>query len=537
MRNLMTEPEDTTAATPVEPAPSADPPMAAERDVEHAETKVFPPPSRSRFAARAAIGAGARGAAGIIGTAIAVAAVVGGAALPGDLHRITPPAVSVTPVPAAQQRVCPGPLLRPGDESGQAASTVSSLGRASVQSQAVGGTVQSSDLASTDNAAAVPPQVLTLPPEADSPRDAFALAGSQSELIDADNLVGFAVAECAEAGGDSWLVGGATSVGRTTLITLSNPSAVLATVDLTVFGESGPVAAPGGTGIVVPPGVQRIMSLAGFAPGLSAPVIRVQSRGGLVVANLQQTTTRTLDPGGVDIVGGTAAPSTTTVIPGLVIAGADALTAARAEPGFEDLDTTLRMLLPGAEDADVTITIERESQADAAQDAGAVADSGASGDTTFEFRLAAGRVSDVPLAGLVDGRYTVTIDSEAPVVAGVRASTLGAENATDFAWLAAGIPLEGSALVSVAPGPSPLLHLVNPGDDDATVTLESATGAVDIEIAAGRAISTPVDAGAALALAGLDGVLASVSYFGDGQAAAFTITTPEPASRDIMVYR
>ena len=59
---------------------------------------------------------------------------------------------------------------------------------------------------------------------------------------------------CTEAVAESWLVGGATDLGRTRLVLLANPTEVAATVDVRVIGEAGPVEAPSALGIIVPPG-------------------------------------------------------------------------------------------------------------------------------------------------------------------------------------------------------------------------------------------------------------------------------------------
>ena len=560
---------DDAASTDRQPQAGSPPPEAPEPPVseptpaapasESTGSAPVSEPNPKRLTARNAMVVGARSAAAVIGVAVAAVVIIGATVITGPGHRVTPPAASVNPVPAAQQRVCPGPLLRLGDDSGQAASIASSIGRPSVSFQAVPGAPLAGDLSSTENPAGVPPVLLTLPPSEVDPGAAPALAGSQSEAIDAGDIVGFAAAECTEASGDTWLVGGATDVGRTTLLTISNPSTVMATVDLGIYGSGGPVTAPGAEGIIVPPGSQRIFSLASFAPGLASPVVRVESRGGQVVANLQQSIVRTLAPGGVSIVGRSSAPATTATIPGLVLSGAEELAAARSQPGYEDLETVLRLFLPGEEDGSATITVTPEEGSESVQeetpapedetvpDAPAPEEETApeqepdpvlgAEETSFEFGLTAGRVSEVPLAGLRNGRYTVTIESDVPIVAGARVSIVAADGRTDFAWLAAAEPLRASTLVSVAPGPSPVLHLANPGDEDATVTIVSSSGETELAVPAGAGASTPVGTDLDIALTGAEGLLATVNYLGDGQLAAFTVTTPGPASRAITVYR
>src|SRR5690606_10588399 len=146
------------------------------------------------------------------------------------------------------------------------------------------------------------PLLVSTPPGATEGDLATLISGAQVQQAQVGEFVGLTASSCASATGDSWLPAGSTSVGRTTLITLSNPTEVPATVGLELYDSTGRVSAPGTSGIVVPPDGQRVLSLAGFVPNIPDPVVRVTSLGGQVVANLQQVTVRGLDAGGVDIV-------------------------------------------------------------------------------------------------------------------------------------------------------------------------------------------------------------------------------------------
>src|SRR3546814_6297364 len=66
----------------------------------------------------------------------------------------------------------------------------------------------------------------------------FAAAGSSS--VEAADLRGFAASACRPPLLESWLVGGATTTGSGDLVVLSNPGTVAATVQITVYGASGP---------------------------------------------------------------------------------------------------------------------------------------------------------------------------------------------------------------------------------------------------------------------------------------------------------
>ena len=511
---------DATAAEPDAAEPDAAEPDAAEPDAAEPDAAG---PVTARRSARGAILVSARIVTGTIAVGVAALAIGAAAWLPFPAHQTTPRSAIVTPEPAAQKRVCAGPLLRLGDDSGQAATTISSIGRASVVYNQTVGNATETELSSTDNSSGLAPKLLTLPSTSGTSSTRPLLAGSQSQQANTGDFVGLAAAECSEGSSDSWLVGGATNTGRTTLVTLSNPSTVIATVTLGIYSETGAVSAAGTDGIVVPPGGQRVLSLAGFAPNVTSSVIRVQSRGGQVIAHLQQSTVRTLEPGGVDIVGAGAEPSTRAVIPGFVIANEAATVARQPEPGFSDLSSVIRLFVPGEAPARAEITI--------------VPEDGSAPGAPVSVVIKPGMVTDLPLDEYPDGSYTVTVTSDKPLVAGARVSTVGTTGQSDFAWLAAAATVSGQALVTVAPGPAPVLHIANPTRTDDTVTLhEEGQADITITIPAGRTIQHSVTAGASYTLSGFDRAELAVSYLGDGRLAAFTVSPSAPASRPITIY-
>ena len=488
-------------------------------EVEDVAEPVAKPPRT----ARGAVLVGARILTGLIGVGIAAVTIGAAILVPLPSHQVTPASRLITPVASAQKRVCAGPLLRLGDDAGQAATAVSSVGKPEVRYSQSVGTATLAPLPSTDSTTGVAPDLLTLPPRSTSSSLLPLLSGSQVQAVSSGDLVGLAAAECAEPSSDSWLVGGATVTGRTTLVTLSNPSNVVATVNISIFSETGPVIAAGTDGIVVPPGGQRVLSLAGFAPDVTSPVVRVQSRGGQVVAHLQQSIVRTLEPGGVEIIGASAGPSTLTVIPGLVLSNGTAVAARQAESGFGDLSSIIRLYVPGTDSARAEITIVPENGSEAA--------------TPVRVVVQPGIVTEVPLDSYPDGSYTVTIATDKPLVAGARISTVGTTGKTDFAWSTSTTKLSRRALVTVAPGPAPLLHIANPTQKDAVVALAQA-GAADIPITvpAGRTVTQTVTGGGNYALTGFDSLALSVSYVGDGTLAAFSVSPSAPASRPIVIY-
>ncbi len=517
----MSEPDDVTGSMPVEPD------LFPEQEVEEVVT-------RTPLTAKRVAVVGVRMVAGAVGLGVAVATVAASVLLPLPTVSSTAPSVLVTPVPTAQQLVCPGSVLRLADDTGQGATTASAIGLPSLSSDSSSGAVDSVPLTQSDastGGTAAAPTVISTPPNPADPTEVILLSGAQSQQVAEGEFVGLAAASCAAVSGDTWLVGGATTVGRTTLLTLSNPTEVPSTVDLELYGERGPITAPGTSGIVVPASGQRVLSLAGFAPDITSPVVRVTSTGGQITAELQQSIVRGLDPGGLDIVGAGMGPALETVIPGLRVAEivtVESLIAGGA--GFGDLATVLRLFAPGEGTVATTISVAPEDGV------------GAGASITFE--LDAGRVAEVPIPDLADGNYTVRIESDRPLVAAARVSSAAAAAdpaagpvATDFAWLSSAAELTTQAQVTVAQGPSPVLHLANPTTVPASVTLVAGGGeGVIVELAGGASTSIPVDSGETYTLDGIDRLYAAVSLAGDGMIARYAVRPAGAGSTAILVF-
>jgi hypothetical protein len=483
-----------------------------------------PTEPRARRGARGAVIVSARIVVGIIGIAVAAATVAAATFLPIPTHSISVPSVLVTPVSADQQRVCAGPLLRLGDSSGTDATSATSFGRPTISSSTTSGSVRRTPIGATDNSSGIAPEVISVPATAAGSTPPL-FAASQSQIAVRQDAAGLAVSECGAGSGDSWLVGGATATGRTTLVTLSNPTEVSSTVALTIYDENGTVSAAGTDGIVVPAGDQRVISLAAFAPSIASPVVRVQSRGGSIVANLQQTTVRTLEPGGVDIVDPTTGAGLTTVIPGVIISRSDAVFARQGAAGFGDLASVIRLLAPGDVTTHVEISVLPENSTAKPTAAALVT-------------LKPGVVTDVPLGSFADGTYTVTVASDHPTVAGARVSTSGTTGQLDFAWYAGAPALTGTTQLVVAQGPSPILSIANAAHAAAAVTVTATAGQpVELSIPAGQSVSMPARPGASYRIQSTSPVGAAVSYLGEGQLAGYVVNPPGAVSLPIRVYR
>jgi hypothetical protein len=386
------------------------------------------------------------------------------------------------------------------------------------------------------------------------------VAGAQSQDVDVPDFDGFTAATCAEPSGSIWLVGGAMTIGRSTILLLANPTEVPSRVNLEIFGEDGAVSAPGMTGIDVPAGGQRVLSLAGFAPGVASPVVHVTARGGRVVADLQQSIVRGLDAVGVETIGAGADPAQSLVIPGVRIVDTVGTNRATALRDWQDVVAAVRVAVPGEESGVVSVRVVP------AADAGdAVVGS------TFQLEVEAGTVTEIPLDtggegatdggdatdgedgehahGLQDGVYTVYIDSDVPVVAGVRASTAVdsgtvpapdvelAAPESDLAWFSAAPVLDGAAFFVVPAGPAPVLSLVNPSTEAVELELAPQGGGDPqlVEIPAGTAVSLDIEPGGYL-LSGAEGMSVGLSFAAPGALAALVISPSRPVAGSIVVH-
>jgi len=280
--------------------------------------------------------------------------------------------------------------------------------------------------------------VSVLRTDAQDNRQAAAGAVLSYSAEDGD-LQGSAAAACQQPGNDLWLVGANTALGRSAVLNLTNASSTPATVSLDLFGSEGPIQAPGSRGLLVAPGSTRSIILAGLAPGQERLSVRVRSAGGPVAAVIQQSVLRGLTPGGVDFITPGTAPSVRQVVSGLDIQDPAGLAALTAKPGFADAGPALEIAVPGAADAVVEIKLYGRDGQKALPGGGVVT-------------AKAGAVTEVSLAGVPAGTYTVAASSDISFAAAARLTRgLQPEDAADIAYSAASARLGSQHIVPVPP--------------------------------------------------------------------------------------
>jgi len=453
-----------------------------------------------------------RGTATAVAVVVAAGAVTAAHAIGTGTDPARPAGRLVTPVPADAERVCAGSALRLSDDSGNDATSASTVGSSEVATGTTGPRVDRSTLRPSTTGGS-DPQLLTAPADRSTPQ----VAGSTSQSVSSGDLVGFAAASCDDPGQSTWLVGGSTQTGRTSLVTLSNPTDVNATVDLDVYDASGTVSAPGTTGIVVAPNTQKVVPLSGFVSDEGSTVVHVTSSGGQIVAHMQESIVRTLTPGGYDVVSGGAPPARTQIVPAVVLRGAQE---AQRGADTEDAAPVLRLFVPGDRAARVTVGIT-------------TADGGGS---TVNATAEPGVVTDVALDDFPDGRYSFTVTATEPVVAGVRTTAPTEDGRSDLGWFASAEPLGDTVVTAVAPGGGARMEFVNPTRADAAVTIRSGDRVQEVDVPSGSTATVLVRVSTQLVVTGAEGLVAGVSYdTGDG-IAGFPLRPATEVSTPLRVY-
>jgi hypothetical protein len=254
------------------------------------------------------------------------------------------------------------------------------------------------------------------------------------------DLQGTAASNCHQPSNDQWLAGASTTVGRASMLILTNASTTPATVSLEIFGAQGQIQAPGSRGLLVAPGTSRSVVLAGLAPGEPQLSVHVRSAGGPVAALIQQSVLRGLTPGGVDFIAPGAAPAVRQVMTGVDIQDPAGLAQLTGKPGYEDAAAALQLTVPGPSDAVVEVTLYGRDGQKALPSGGVVT-------------AKAGAVTEVSLAGVPAGQYTVAASSDVSFVAATRVTRGLQENQpSDVAWAAAGVRLGSQHVVPVPQG-------------------------------------------------------------------------------------
>lgn len=305
------------------------------------------------------------------------------------------------------------------------------------------------------------------------------LSGSVARRTESGTGRGLSSVACSPPSADRWFVGAGAVVGERASIQLTNVDAAPASVDVVLYGSRGPQQPTAAQGVLVAPGAVVALPVDALVPGEAATAIHVITRSGRVSSAVLDTQVSGLDPRGLDWVPAASGPSTSVVVPGV--------------PGDADARRTLHLVAPGESDALVRVRLVTTE--------GTVAPVGLE-----SLEVPAGQLFTLALDAVsVAGPVAVLLDSDQPVVAGVRVVRGARGQIPDLAFAAGAPALDGSALVTDALRTGTVtttLVLSATGDTDAVVTLAGAkpgqlpTDSTRITVPAGRTLAVPLGSAA-----------------------------------------
>ncbi|MFT4260647.1 DUF5719 family protein [Microbacterium sp.] len=459
------------------------------------------------MSANRAVRVAATGARLVTGAVVAVACAAGvvvGVSAPWPAVVAAPARTEVAPQAGDTVVVCTGDLRALGRDASDPLA-MQSAADAALTAGSSDGDYETSALEVEDLPGAG--EVRRLTATADESGTAL-IGAAESVTAHEDDLAGFAAAPCRAPASSSWILGGTVATGAEDLIVLSNPGAVPSTVTLTVYGT---VRAASTT--IVAAGTQLAVPLSSIASGSDVPVVEVSAEGSPVRAVLQSSLTQTLDPVGIDLQDAIAAPQRNPVVAGVSVYPDESDDAAAA---------ILRLMSPG-HDTTARVSVRAVGSSTV--------------ESSFDVELAADMPAQVGLSSLDPGDYTVSVEADAALLAGVRMQD-GVAPGSDFAWAMPAPEVADDLLFAVPAGPAARLFLVNDGDVDAQVELtpQRGGGASSIVVEAGSSTSVDVDARTVYALTTSAAVRASVAMTAKGALAFWPLWPAAGAQGAITVY-
>lgn len=329
-------------------------------------------------------------------------------------------------------------------------------------------------------------------------------AGATVARTDAGDLRGLVGATCQEPATSAWIVAGSTDLGSSQRLVLDNAGATPATVAITLWGPGGPVNPDQARTVLVPAGAQRAVLLEAVAAEQARLAVRLDVRGGLVAAWVQDSALRGFVPAGVDLAVPTAEPARTVHVPAISLGPSevdspDPSVVRVVNPGDAAVDVELRLLGP---DGEVTIP--------GAQDR----------------LLEPGTVTDISLAGVPAGLYAAELVADGPIAAAALVTRIGRagpddpdQPVVDRGWSAATLAAERSLAVLPGVGSTAdraVVVVSNPAEEP--VTAEVITVGADGGLAT-REVDVPARATVSLTPEQVAGAVAvEVVVAGDGDA-------------------
>lgn len=343
----------------------------------------------------------------VVARVLALCAVIGsiviGAAIAPEHPSAASTSTSVTVTPARQDVACPGPLVTPAGGTG----TDPELGGAATgvtRSTFLGGNLR----------------------DVGKGKASDAVVGAQVERVTGGDIAGLAALTCTAPRTDQWIVAGATTVGASARLLLTNPSEASVEATVVAYGELGELDS---RTVAIGPNAQQEVLLEGIVVDVASLAVHVTSTGTGVVAALQDSRLEGFQPSGTDW-GTASALDTSLAIPGV------------GTGGSANQSTTVRLVAPDG--ANVRLALSTPN-----------------GDAVWEgvasLSLDPGVVIELPVPAVDVG--TIEITSDAPVAAGAvvtrtRAASAGVkgDTAREMRWIPAQAASDANERATVAVG-------------------------------------------------------------------------------------
>ncbi|MCS3427268.1 DUF5719 family protein [Leucobacter aridicollis] len=451
---------------------------------------------------------GARALTGLVITGAAAAGVLllGTVQLPG-VER-APHAVKVSTTQTGERSiVCAGAFAELGADPSRPDVAVP-VGEASV---VVSGDGELGTLSGGEGASASGARVLTGAAEA-------SIAAAQSQKLSSASLRGATASACVEPVNEQWLVGGASTLGLSTTLSLGNASEVPATVQISVFDENGEIDAVQTSGVIVTPNSEQIVSLNGYAPNRERLAVRVTSTGAPVAASLGVARVDGIVPVGTSAVTRQLRPEQQLVIPGVANEDSHDHEEVPTDTGPADrFPVLVHAIAPG--DAAGSATISAIDAKGVRTELGVI---------ELEPRI----VGALAVEAWPHDATAIVVDADVPVFAGAEGAANSGET-HDFQWFAPAptIPANTPTAAPVAPGGT--LIVANTGDKEAEVTVAGGKEQ-QLKIAPGSAVVVPGEG--SRTLTSTEPVHAGVRMIGSGSIAGYPIMPRAEHTGQLTVY-
>ncbi|WP_146339072.1 DUF5719 family protein [Nesterenkonia sp. NBAIMH1] len=315
------------------------------------------------------------------------------------------------------------------------------------------------------------------------------------QQADEGESAGVASSPCARPQRSQLFMGPETGSGADSVLTVTNPYDRPATVEVVTFGAEGDRGALGSTTVLVPSEEEREVSMSALAEGDEPFVVEVTASGAPVASSLRSSRASGSTSQGAELLPAQSAPEAAHTFAGVPM----------PEAGAETEPAELWLYAP-ASDAPGELTVELqvfgpdgqvilETPGVLTQQQGAlgvvsiegIEDAGVY-DVLVRTSVQSGADRDpVPSYAAVrtagDAQEVVTVVEQEPVVEWDPVTGLPTEvdqdpeeetaaPAPDFSWAASSAPVQPGDLMP-AEADEAALHLFNPGEEDASVTLES----------------------------------------------------------------